>query len=246
MSNIDDTASPMVESLGTAQSPTPGIRTWVGTMAAALALAILAWAIVEPALVPDSGFARRRGNVDPLASEIGLRNAVVSFGVSGAIFGLGMGLVGGIIRRSPVKAVKGAATGLLVGGAAGWSVSRLLVPVYYKNLISDDLTYPLMVHCGTWGAIGAAAGFAFAVGMVGWSGAARAMAAGTLAAVVAAITCEFAGGIVFPLAATDHPVAATPASRLVAPVVVAAFITAGMVLVFTSIDANKRALRTTD
>ena len=73
---------------------------------------------------------------------------------SGAALGLGLGLAGGLIRRSVLWTVLAATIGLVLGGLAGAGVAWLTLPVYYKHLKSDDLAYSLLVHGGTWTAIG--------------------------------------------------------------------------------------------
>jgi hypothetical protein len=220
-------------STGAAPVASSRIRTWALALAAGLAVGVIAWAIGEAALIPDSGLARRqaaRGNVDPLASSVGLRNAVVSFGTLGAAMGLCLGVAGGLIRRSVVRAVLAGATGLILGGVAGVGMARWLVPIYYENLSANDLTYPLIVHGGTWGTVGAAAGLAFALGLGGWGRMLHVTVGAATAALLATVIYEFAGGILFPLAWTDHPISATWESRLAARLLVALLVAAGVVL----------------
>jgi hypothetical protein len=217
----------------TAPAARSRIRSWALALSAGLAAGVIGGTIGEAALIPDSGLARRqvaRGNTDPLPSAVGLRNAVVSIGTLGAAMGLGLGLAGGLIRRSVVRAVLAGATGLIAGGVAGLGMARLLVPIYYENLTADDLTYPLIVHGGTWGTAGAAAGLAFALGLGGWGRMLRVIVGGAAAALLATVIYEFAGGILFPLAWTDRPVSATWESRLAARLLVALLVAAGVVL----------------
>jgi hypothetical protein len=221
-------------STGAAPVASSRIRTWALALAAGLAVGVIAWALGEAALIPDSGLARRqvaRGNIDPLASAVGLRNAVVSFGTLGAAMGLGLGVAGGLIRRSVVRAVLAGATGLILGGLTGVGMARLLVPVYYENLSANDLTYPLIVHGGTWGPVGAAAGLAFALGLGGWGRMLRAAVGGACAALLAAAVYEIAGGILVPGAMTNLPVSAIWQTRLAAQLLVTLLVAAGVVLV---------------
>jgi len=71
-------------STGAASVASWGIRTWALALAAGLATGVIAWAIGEAALIPDSGLARRQGNINSPAAVVSLRNAVVSYGTLGA------------------------------------------------------------------------------------------------------------------------------------------------------------------
>jgi hypothetical protein len=220
------------------------IRSWALALSAGLAAGVIGGTIGEAALIPDSGLARRqvaRGNTDPLPSAVGLRNAVVSTGTLGAAMGLSLGVAGGLIRRSVVRAVLAGATGLILGGVAGSAMARLLVPIYYEHLTADDLTYSLIVHGGTWGCVGAAAGLAFGLGRGGWGRMLRVTVGGAAAALLATVIYEFAGGILFPLAMTDHPLSATWTSRLVAQLLVSLLVAAGLVLSAGSADEAQGA-----
>ncbi len=206
------------------------VRTWALVLGAGLAAGVIAWAIGEATLVPEAGFRSKATKIGVSQSVAGTRNGVVSFGVLGAAMGLGLGLAGGLIRRSVPGAVAAGATGLLLGGAAAVAVSRLILPVYYEHSKDSDLTYSLMVHGGVWAAVGAAAGLAFGIGQPGWRGLLRGMLGGAGAALLAAVIYEFAGGLLFPVAFTDRPISQTWESRLVARLLVTALTAAGVVL----------------
>jgi hypothetical protein len=216
----------------TGAAPVAGLRlrTWALTLAAGLAAGLVGGAIGEASLIPDSGLVRRMGNADPPAAAVGLRNAVVAYGTLGAALGLGLGLAGGLIHRSVLRAALAGATGLVLGGVAGAGLARLLVPVFYNNLGADDLTYSLIVHGGTWGAVGAVAGVAFAQGLGGWGRMLRVTIGGAAAALLATVIYEFAGGILFPLAMTNLPVSATWQGRQAACLLVTLLVAAGVVL----------------
>ena len=119
--------------------------------------------------------------------------------------------------------------GFVLGGIAGALVPQLVLPVYYKNSLAGDLIYSLMIHGGTWGAIGAAAGLAFAIGLGGWHAIVRGLVGGVAGALLATVIYEFAGGLLFTNAMTDRPISQTVVSRLVARVLVTVFIAAGLV-----------------
>jgi hypothetical protein len=214
---------------GVAPVASSGIRTWALALATGLAAGVIAWAIGEAALIPDSGLARGQGNSVLPASAVGLRNAVVSFGTLGAALGLGLGLAGGLIHRSVLRTVLTATTGVVLGAVTGLGMARLLVPVFYKNLGADDLTYSLIVHGGTWGAVDAAAGLAFGQGLGGWGRMLRVTVGGAGAALFATAIYEFAGSILFPLAMTNLPVSVTKPTRLAARLLVTLLVAAGVV-----------------
>ena len=167
----------------------------------------------------------------------GLRNGMISFGASAAATGLGLGLAGGLIKRSVARTALAGATGLLLGGGAGVVLSRLILPFYYEHPQGLDITHALMVHGGIWVGVGAAAGLAFGMGPGGWQGVLRGALGGAGAALLATVIYEFAGGILFPLAFTDRPISQTWESRLVARLLVAVLIAAGALL---SLDATRQ------
>ncbi len=121
------------------------------------------------------GDARARGGVSRQEREYqhccrrwpAFGTATISFGALGAAMGLGLGMAGGLIRRSIPRAVLAGATGLLLGAGAGVALSRLILPVYYEHAQGGDISYSLMVHAGIWAGVAAAAGLAFAIGLGG-------------------------------------------------------------------------------
>jgi hypothetical protein len=243
-------------STGAARAASSSNRTWALALAAGLAAGVIGGAIAEAALTPISG-ARARvydytgkstapakealpdsgllsslvnsASISP-AAEVGLRNALVSYGTLGAALGLGLGLAGGLIHRSVFRGVLAGATGLVFGGVTGVAMARVLAPVFYRNLTADDLTYSLIVHGGIWGAVGAVAGLAFRLGLGGWGLMLRVMVGGAGAAVLAAAIYEFAGGVLFPGAMTNLPVSVTWQTRLAAQLLVTLLVATGVVL----------------
>ncbi len=244
-------------STGAAPVANSGIRTWALALAAGLAAGVIGGAIAEAALIPisdvgvraydytrkrapipkaapipDSGIAGGQGNnlgLSP-AAAVGLRNAVFSYGTLGAALGLGLGLAGGLIHRSLFRTVLAGATGLVLGGVTGVVMARLIAPVFYKHLGTDDLTYALLDHGGIWGAVGAVAGLAFALGLGGWGRVLRVTVGGAGAALLAAAIYEFGGGILFPRAMTNLPVSLTWQTRVAAQLLVTLLVAAGVVL----------------
>jgi hypothetical protein len=227
---VDDASGQPDDNSGAAPSASPGHRAWALALSAGLAAGLIAWAIGEATLIPETGAGTRGGNTRTLPSVLATRNAVVSFGILGGALGLGLGLAGGLVRRSVRWASLAAVIGLVLGGLAAVGTARFTLPIYYEHLKLNDLTYSLVVHGGTWTAVGAAAGLAFGLGLGGWGRMLRGMLGGAGAALLAAVIYEFAGIVLFPLAMTDRPLAKTWEMRLVARVLVALLASAGALL----------------
>ena len=90
------------------------------------------------------------------------------------------GLAGGFTRGSGRRAILAAVIGVLLGDVTGAGTARVLVAVSTPNLKADDLTYPLLVHVGALGLVGAAAGLAFGLGSGDWRRSIRVMAGSVL------------------------------------------------------------------
>ncbi len=215
-----------------------GARTWAVAIGAGLLAGVIAWAIGEATFVPEAGFENKKEHIHVTVSEIGIRNGIISFGVLGCVTGVALGLAGGLIRRSALRAIAAGAIGLLLGGGIGAALSGLIVPIYYEHSTGGELTYSLMVHGGIWMAVGAAAGLAFGIGL---GGCARRSAAcwERCAALLAGVIYEFAGGILFPQALTYRPISRTWESRIVARLLVTVFTAVGVVLSMQSTVREK-------
>ena len=106
----------------------------------------------------------------------------------------------------------------------------MTIPAYYEHLKDNDLTYSLLVHGGTWIAIGAAAGLAFGLGQGGWRRLPSCLMGAIAGALIATILYEFAGMMFFPLATTDRPLSKTSDTRLMTELLVAGAVAAGVLL----------------
>jgi hypothetical protein len=149
--------------------------------------------------------------------------AALAYGGLGMFLGLGLGVAGGLVRRSPTAAVAAGLIGLVLGGAAGSGATLALLPSYHAALAANpeedrenNLTVALMTHGGIWVAVGSAAGLALGLGLGGWGRAARATIGGILGGCLAAAIYEFAGAIIFPVAETFRQMALAPTPRLFA------------------------------
>ncbi|MGP0067535.1 MAG: hypothetical protein ACLQGP_28565 [Isosphaeraceae bacterium] len=213
-------------------APTAGFqaRAWALTLALALAAGLIGWACSEMMLVPEVGAGKKGGPVRVLPEVPATRNAIVTFGIFGAALGLGLGLAGGLLRRSVLWTILAAAIGLVLGGPIAAGVAWLILPIYYKQIMTSDLAYSLLVHGGAWTAIGAAAGLAFGLGRGGLRRILPTLVGAAAVALLATIIYEFAGMMLFPTAMTDRPLAKTTEIRLLAQLLVAAMVAAGALL----------------
>jgi hypothetical protein len=207
-----------------------GARIWVLALSAGLAAGLVAWAIGEAMLVPEAGYQDKKEKINILPEAAGIQNCYYSFGALGAGMGLGLGMAGGLIRQSVLRATMAGAAGVLLGAGAGLESTRLILPVYYAHDKSGEIVYSLMVHAGVWAIVAAAAGLTFAIGLGEWRRAPSTILGAAAAALLAALIYEFGGGMLFPFALTDRPISQTWVSRLLARVVVTVMVAAGVVL----------------
>jgi hypothetical protein len=155
-----------------------------------------------------------------------LQETSAIFGISGGLLGAALGLAGGWARRPGRWAWRAALIGLVLGGAAGALPPWIVIPLSsrHQDLSGNDLGRSMVVHAALWIAAGAAAGLALALGRVGRSRgrAIEAMLGGALGALVGVAIYDIFGALAFPLAGTGLPVSATPATRLLARLLIAA------------------------
>ena len=198
---------------------------------------------VAPSLVPPAldlpPEIRADRNQVPAETERRMRrskdlSAAITYGGLGMLLGLGLGVAGGLARGSGRAAIAAGLTGLVLGGASGAGVTRLVLPFYHAARAAStdetanlDVALALGTHASIWLAVGAAAGIALGVGLGGAAQVVRAVIGGILGAVLAAVIYEFAGAVAFPLAETFRPIAATWPPRLMAHLVVALCATVG-------------------
>jgi hypothetical protein len=211
-----------------------GPRAPLGRMlAAGLVVGVLSWLAGEAA---RQVFSARRiqvtnrrgvqalGATDRTAAAAEVKNVALSSGLFGALLGTFLGACGGLGRRSPAAARRAALIGLGAGAVAGTGMALVIVPRYFRwylRLRPEGLVPPLLMHGGIWGAIGAAGGLAFGLGLGGRGHAAKALLGGLLGALMGTALYEILGALAFPMSRTDHPVAAAWAPRLLARLLVA-------------------------
>jgi hypothetical protein len=232
MTNPDNPATAPIAVAASTNAPiaVSAVRTWAWVLAAGLAAGVIAWAIGEATLVPEASYENKKEHIHVALSVAGIRNGTISFAALGAVTGLALGLAGGLIGRSNLRALAAGAIGLVLGGGGAAALSWVILPVYYEHSTSGELTYSMLVHCGVWAAVGAAAGLAWGIGLGGWREALRSLLGGACAALLASVIYEFAGGILFPRALTDRPISLTAETRLLARLIVTVMVAAGVVL----------------
>ena len=83
-------------------------------------------------------------------------SAALTFTVMGGLFGLAMGLAGGLARRSVAAGARAAILGFLLGTVAAAFPGALLLPMFFKrhDPQSGDLVLPLLTHGGIWSPVG--------------------------------------------------------------------------------------------
>src|SRR5262245_40984743 len=155
-----------------------------------LVVGVLSWLAGE---VAGHAFAARRvlttnrrgvqvlAATDRTAADAEVKNVALSSGLFGALLGTALGAAGGLGRRSAAAARRAALIGLGAGALAATGMALAIVPQYYRwylRLRPEGLIPPLLMHGGIWGAIGAAGGLAFGLGLGGRRQAARALLGG--------------------------------------------------------------------
>jgi len=214
--------------------PGAGPRAPLGMMlAAGLVVGVLSWLAGEMArhafparqvLMTNRRGVQALGATDRTAAAAEVKNVALSSGLFGALLGTALGACGGLGRRSRAAARRAALIGLGAGAVAGMGMALAIVPRYFRwylRLRPEGLVPPLLMHGGIWGAIGAAGGLAFGLGLGGRGHAARALLGGLLGALMGTALYEILGALAFPMSRTDHPVAADWAPRLLARLLVA-------------------------
>ncbi len=149
---------------------------------------------------------------------------MVSYGLLGALLGLGLGVAGGLVRRSVKAGLMAGVVGLVLGGAAGVVMSMALVPLHDRHYDPDtqDMLLPLAIHAGLWGLGGLAGGLAFGLGLGAKSERlVRAAIGGLIGALFGTVVYELVGAIAFPLANTVGVIAQSGGARLLACAAVA-------------------------
>jgi hypothetical protein len=246
---------------GPAQSPSSPGRNWMLVLAAGLFAGLAGFGIgeVAPRFFPVSHEfppEMRRSSVQ-MTIELGRRSDVshdqstaLAYGGLGMILGLTLGVAGGLARRSPGAAIVAGFVGVVLGGAAGAGMTRVLLPFYHTTRAAlseedhnSDLALALETHGGIWLAVGAAAGLALGIGLGGGARMARALIGGILGAGVAAVIYEFGGAVLFPVSETFRPMAIAMLPRLSAHLAVALCVASGALLIADHLSLRRATPR---
>jgi hypothetical protein len=218
---------------------------WLSALAAGVIAAGLTWGAGEaaagrfdPGTVADPSRGPLAGGVSVEAVNRALVNeAVLTYGLQGAILGLLLGLAGAAAGGSARAAMAGGLTGLVLGGAAGAGASLGAFTVFVQAVdpSSNDLVGPIIAHAVAWGLLGAAAGLAFGVGSRGGkAGIVRAAIGGLVGAAIGAAVYEVAGAVFFASDQTSQPVAVSGSARLLAHAATDVLIALGAALAISS------------
>jgi hypothetical protein len=214
--------------IGIAESKNHSGQAWrllLGALVGAIGAAIGAWVLgelgvtrVAPAndAVPTMGVIISAPTAATTQAAT-LKSAARLFGACGALLGMALGLSGGWARGSANAALRAAVLGAIAGGVTGIIGPLVVVRAYFRSSGgggSDELIPSILMHSGLWISIGAAAGIALAIGLGDRRRLARAIAGGVVGSVVGAVVYDLLGAVVFPLAETGEPLAATSSARL--------------------------------
>ncbi len=213
-------------------------RVWTIVLSAAVAAGLIAWLGGEAAygfFKPRLFVVHLRDGSTSLQPSIGslraaeFKNAALASGILGAVLALAMSFAGGLVSGSPAR---GALVGLgtqAAGALAGVLATLVLFPVLHRQPVPDpnDMLTPIVVQAGIWMTIGTVAGMSFAIGSRNLRHPAKAVLAGCLAAVLAAVLFHLFIGGLFPDSGPPTLFATTPVRRLIAVLTVTILIAAG-------------------
>jgi hypothetical protein len=224
--------------------PWPSGRTWSIMLVAGVLAGLCAFGIGEviPSSFPPSNDIAPEIRAQPLllAREMLKRSLLFSDRAAAAVYGglglllsLALGAAGGFARRSIRAAIAAGFIGMVVGGTAGAATPYLVLPLYNAARIATtdddnniDLGLSMRTRGAIWLAIGAAAGVALGVGL-GGAAVVRAAIGGILGALLATVTHEIGGALVFPLSETFRPLSVTPTARLTDHLLIALCVATG-------------------
>jgi len=231
----------MTHSADPAMLAVPLLRTWIATLAVAVAAALIAWTAAEATRVDETGHGSKGGRIPVSPVVFNTQNGMVAFGTLGGALGLGLGLVGGLLRGSARSAGLAGAVGMVLGGSTGAGTAKLLIPFYFRNYSAESLSVPLLVHGGIWTTIAIAAGFAYGMGLGGPKRALQTLGYAILGAVIATFLYEFGGAVLFSSSQTDRPLPVSPGSRMFANLVIALFLAGALAFGVSRTQSSKAA-----
>jgi hypothetical protein len=149
------------------------------------------------------------------------KNAGLAFTIVGGLLSAGLGAAGGLARGSFRAAATTGFLGLALGIAAGLGASAAVLTSYnayigrHPEEASQSIILPVLVHVGIYTAIGAAGGFAFAIGLAAGDRVLPCILGAMAGAGLAAIVFDVTYPAIFPLAQATQIVSETWRSRLI-------------------------------
>ena len=224
-----------------AADPTPS-RPMPAIIAAGALAGLLAWIVGELTRevfqVPQElrGDLARSAEQARAITAANVNNAVLNFGLSGALLAAALGASGGWFRRPTSSNAVGVAAmiGLLLGAAAGAGSSAIIAPILEANRIqaATSLLPSILAHAGIAALIGAAGGLAFGIGRGVPPRALPALLIGGLvAAAFGAALALVLSSLALPLSGSERLIPTTMTARLFARLVLCLAAALGVALV---------------
>jgi hypothetical protein len=159
------------------------------------------------------------------------KNAAVAYGLLGGLLGVGLGLAGGLARRSVGAGLLAAAVGLVFGVGAGAGMSAVAIPRFYQFLTPENgVVVALLTHLAVFAAVGAAAGLAFGLGAGGRGSAVRGLLGGLVGGALGTVAFEVIFAVGMPLMRLEHPIPPERVPRLLIHLAVALLAAGGAAL----------------
>jgi hypothetical protein len=190
----------------------------------------------RPEIVNVSMMGTNYRDSSPRTKEVAtLKQASCILGCFGALLAGSLGAVGGFTSGSRRRTLVAAGVGLVVGGLAGALPPWLVIPLYNRaeELTPGELGRSLLMHWSLWSALGGAAGLALGMGLGGSSRLLRTVLGGVIGVALGTLVFELIGGLLFPLAETGKPLAATWEARSLALFAISTFAALGAAVLAT-------------
>ncbi len=238
MARSDPSPTPQIESYAAIENPggsAPGasssqpsgsLRFWARVLVASCLAAMVSWLIGETSVVqvfPKRGrfvaLGKTVEGIPPQTRELARVATTARIHlVAGAMLGMALGFLGGLIRGSPRAAVFGAALGLGLGAIGGGAASYWGLPVARRVVgsFAQETLSALLIRASIWSVIGGSAGLAMGVGLGGRSRLIRTLIGGAMGGMLGAAVYEILGSLLFPLEPTDQLTPPVAPARLLA------------------------------
>lgn len=199
-------------------------RTWIIVILAVIVGGIASVAVLEAVLAAYKQTFMTVTQPYPTSDDMvritkaRIESGTLSYGFTGALVGLMLGLAGGISRKSVKAAAVAGLLGLLIGGLVEGSTSRLALWLIYMKFDpqAEDILPSLLSHQALWDVVGLTGGLALGLGLGGPGRWWKTAIGGMIGAALAAVVFEFVGALVFSTHGTHQPVADSLETRIMA------------------------------